>query len=258
MSSSTCEARDKTRCPHHPLLAGLPAPGSVRRGGLSIEALAEFKQLAGAARLQRSEAEERRLEAYTHLDFMAVNRYLTQPETWGGNVERMQRNLALLDAAIARAPRADTPRTLYRAIRKRHIDPVNPDIKTPLSAAEMAAHVTETYRVGETLSTPAYSSTSLDSDYMLMFTKRRPNDYIIFEILTDQGLPYEAADAGHGSNVQDHEREVLLPRGSRFEIVNAGQGTYELSDTEKYESAMHFGYVKARHRYHVVQLRQIP
>lgn len=124
-----------------------------------------------------------------------------------------KKNIALLDSALAKAPRSDEPQILYRSFRvpgARHSD-------TP---GELRDEYVKSFEPGATISFPSYMSTSVDSDLMIYNTnsgRRRPDEFIVFEILSNRGVSLH--DEERHSSLQSLEREMLLPRDSKMRVV---------------------------------------
>lgn len=116
-----------------------------------------------------------------------------------------RRMLAGLDTALARAPRAEGTYTVHRGIRTE---------TTTGEGIDGREWVAQNTPAGETVTFHGYTSTSLDPEQAEYFSNAR-GDYaasgVIFEIETTQG-----GNWAQGSP----EAEVMLARGSRFEVAS--------------------------------------
>lgn len=145
-----------------------------------------------------------------------------------------------LDSIFAKHERINNnKRVLYRA---QHVK------------GEVNAWLDKNIKVGETYSDKAYVSTSLDSDYVLVHGGKEPEQTVVFEILTNKGIPIHNPKSSPG-NVSYAEREVLLNRESKFKVVNVTTATYKTTWPEGKPKG-HSAYKDAlpKTRFTVVQL----
>lgn len=123
------------------------------------------------------------------------------------------------------------PVVVYRAI---HVSNVQ-DGETVLDS------VKRTHKIGDVLEDKGFVSTSLDSDYMTFFGRKRNKERyghpVVYEILAKRGLPVLEESFGEqparveSGSIQSFEREVLLNRGSKFKVVGVKQVTFQHSYT---------------------------
>jgi len=252
-------------------MTGLPARGTVRDFGLYGQALLNHAASAAEVEDQLTPAEEGALTNYMMTGYLNTNAYLregkiglqkaisrnyftTQPKPEvltqhvAETLPRVRQTIAHLDTAIAKSPAVAQPRVLYRALRVQEADG-----RDTTSPATMKAYVAEHYPVGGTVTDAAYLSCSADSDYMLSQCRRRPSQVMVLEILTDTGLPTYEAET---DNIQALEREVLLPRNMRFQVVGTHTATYKYSGHQPTITHLNGGMLETR-RFTIVQLRAI-
>lgn len=162
-------------------------------------------------------------------------------------LELAQKNTARMDATFAAHPRAEiNARVLHRSI------------ELP-QGMDAQAFIEANYPVGAEVTERSYLSTSIDSDNVLLHTAGHEERHIVFEILSDEGLPLHrtgefAGTVGPGA----FEREVLLNRNSKFKVISHGAATYESThENVRPDSHNRHHGAKKRQRYSVVQLQQV-
>lgn len=135
-------------------------------------------------------------------------------------VEMAEENIKTTDALFDNNSRLfNHKRVLYRSVRF-------PEKQR--NGQSLQEYVAETYPVGKVVESKAYESTSADSDLMLAYQSdsHKRNDEVVFEILTNKGVILHDPTS-YGTHISHSEREVLLPRGMKYRVVNVGTVTYE-------------------------------
>lgn len=150
-------------------------------------------------------------------------------------LSRGNKMIPLLDQAFKKFNRHHTEeKVLYRGYR------VKPQ-KGLTNAESVQKHINETYTVGEIIENKGYTSTSVDSDYMLLFAEKaqETNMVIVHEIVSRRGIPIEACGGDGGLTSVEHE--TLLPRNSKLRVVNIINATFETSyDKNTKNTALRF------------------
>lgn len=178
------------------------------------------------------------ISRYAHTSFRYVNDYLNggkdfienhyllrkgnaiDPEEADHLILAAKRDIPELDRVLATyTPQSSEPRKLYRALR---VLPNAPGGKT--TKKDIQRFVEENYKVGETIANKAYTSTSADSDYMLVACETKPEQVIVHEIISYKGVPiYRSRNLG---SIQSAEKELLIPRDATFRVVNIIEAEY--------------------------------
>lgn len=213
---------------------GFPAARSVRRGINSpddvgsVEAVKSLIQESESWRDSLPEKEEFAVHWYSMHGFESVNAALrggwsgeeflakknemtrlSAYAEFGGYENMVKQNIDLIDSALNKAPRTPEPRILYRSITI----PRAGDQAQALDVAKAK------FAPGQTVTFPSYLSTSVDSDLMVYNAHRhntKPEDVIVFEMLSSRGVSMQGKGLG---SIQNHEREVLMPRDSKMKVV---------------------------------------
>lgn len=147
-----------------------------------------------------TEDEDHAFDIYGGIEHQDINTKLRRGEPLSMDEAKIVRDI---DQALERAPRSDRQRTLYRSfsLAARHGD------------APVDEWVEENFPQGEVVSLDAYTSTT-------------PNHAISEEFngsmseFTDSGVTMEVRTSQSGYTGDSAESEVLLQRGSRFEVVS--------------------------------------
>lgn len=76
------------------------------------------------------------------------------------------------------------------------------------------------FSVGSVIEDKGYVSTSIDADYIVAKEREKnfPGTNVVFEIATKRGILAYTNGLRGSYNVQEVEREVLLPRGMKFRV----------------------------------------
>lgn len=147
-----------------------------------------------------SKDEDRAFDTYGGIEHEEINAKLRQGQPLSAQEATVVRDI---DSALARAPRADHERTLYRSFslaERRGDAPVDEWVETNLPQ-------------GEVVSFDAYTSTTPNNAVSEEFSGAM-SEY------TDSGVVMEVHTAQSGYTGDSAESEVLLRRGSRFEVVS--------------------------------------
>jgi hypothetical protein len=227
----------------HPLLL---ADGQVRSGLNGPQGQEELEQLHQdydtlIAAIEVSE--KNILGRYKHNAFRYVNNYLIggadyiksfhlknkgvviEEDALESSVNAAKRDYPQIDAVFKKYEKIsdNKPRALYRSFR---VFPSEGNSET--SPEDIKNYVQQNYKVGETVTNKSYTSTSIDSDFVLVDAARKPEQIIVHEIVSSKGLPlYKRSGASQG--IQNAEKEVLLPREATFRVVNITEATYDSS-----------------------------
>jgi len=104
----------------------------------------------------------------------------------------------------------------------------------------------------------SYTSTSIDSDYMLVMNSPHVNKkrIVVFEMLSREGIPVHKHDDFSGA-VSYMEREVLLDRGSEFKVKAVTTRKFQSSYPNKKPDGSHGNEGIPSAEYVVVQMEQI-
>lgn len=253
------------------LIALLNKGNTIRRGinGEDTSTLDKLDAEAEQFRNSLAKHELRAIQQYTMGFYDAINRYLRKgvqgideyyeydfkqkirDDTREEYTKLAEGYIDSIDGVFARYDSTHKePRRLYKAFRVRNKD----GRKT--SPEDIQKYVKEHYQVGKVLSNKAYTSTSVDSDYMLAFAHHEPEQIIVQEIISRKGVPLHEPD-DHGS-VQSAEREVLLPRNSKFKIVGIKEASYESTyPTGRPTESFFFNKAPKKKRYTIIQMIEI-
>jgi hypothetical protein len=253
------------------LIALLPKGNTIRRGINGGDNTALEKLDAESEQLQNSLAkyERQAINQYTMGFYDPINRYLRKgiqgiDDYWRHEFkhqisdERREeyKNMAenyidSIDGLFARHDATHKePRLLHKAFRVRNKD----GRKT--TPEDIQKYVKEHYQVGKVLSNKAYTSTSIDSDYMLAFSNHDPEQIIVQEIVSRKGIPLH--EPGEEGSVQASEREVLLPRNSKFKIVGIKEASYESTyPTGRPTASSFFKNAPKKKKFTIIQMIEI-
>jgi hypothetical protein len=276
MITSACRAKNPLTCRRHgaAAAAALFTPFSQVRN-FGVQHLAAYSDAAEAVRDALPEKLMAELEGYTFSLYSSINSYLRGGEAGlvqnilhedyrnrevdaqqlarirkraASLVDITRKRVADLDQAFEMAERAAEPRVLYRTVR---VWSSTGSEKT--TAGEKAEYIASNFPIGAVVTNKAYTSTSIDSDFMLSQARRRPSQLIVQEILTNRGLAIQDDAPG---TIQHIEREVLLARNMKFEVLATGHSTFEASGSGP-EMPHWISSTPQRKRYPVVQLREV-
>ena len=108
------------------------------------------------------------------------------------------------------------------------------------------------------ITNPSYTSTSVDSDYMLVFNAPYENKkrIVVYEMLSKDGIPVHRHDDFAGSP-SFAEREVLLARGTKFKVKGVTTRKFISSYPDKKPAGNHSSKGISSAEYVVVQMEQV-
>lgn len=155
---------------------------------------------------------------YTDMDYSIIRDYLNGYEMESSTVvplalqesrqQEIDNTIETIDSALKKADPPASPRTLYRGMM----------IPMKVKPADMKAWVEENFPVGGVISQKSYMSTSLSTQKALGFAgsyDASPRS-VLLEIVSSSGAVLNSQTSSYG----EMEREVLLPRGKRFQVVS--------------------------------------
>jgi len=148
-------------------------------------------------------------------------------------VGEAERAIPVMDKAFEDYEKAHPDReqrVLYRSFRV-----LPPEGKKKTTPGDIDNYVQRTYKVGEVITNKAYTSTSADSDFMLVSAQHEPEEIIVHEIVSSKGIPMYSRFIQSDKSIQNSEKEVLLPRESSFRVVNITEATYRTSYKNSYD-----------------------
>lgn len=162
--------------------------------------LESLRQDSAAWRKSWSKNEDEAFDTYGGIEHEDINAKLRQGSPLNAEEAKLVGNI---DHALARSPRADHERTLYRSfsLSERHGD------------APVDEWVDTNFPQGETVSFDAYTSTTPNHAISEEFSGAM-SEY------TDGGVVMEVRTTQSGYTGDSAESEVLLQRGSQFEVVS--------------------------------------
>lgn len=273
MSTPRCRAKNKLTCRKHGAAlakAYFPPAGTTRNFGVKASDFDEYVAQSNALNERLPQHLRWELGSYTRTSHSEVNAFLRaglsgveedmiyqdyrdreltpelQARVHSQSKELipiLKERIADLDQAMELGQDKRGARVLYRSLR----------VRGAKSAAERKDFIKQHYPVGSVISEKAYVSTSVDSDFMLTNARKRPEELFVLEILSSRGVPLHEE---FESMVQHVEREVLLPRNAKFEVLNVTSATYEASGNQPHLESW-LGKPPTQKRFTVVQLREV-
>ena len=141
--------------------------------------------------------------SYTTSDFGAVNRSLRTGQDQGFEQERTERVIRHMDKALANAPKFEG--TVHRGVSE--------EVFKSMAAG-----------VGETVSDTGYMSTSTSSEFASKWSEGEGAGKYTLEIESKSGVSVEKLSQ------QSDQREVVMPRGAKFEVVSRAGNTLKLRE----------------------------
>lgn len=245
---------------------GLNAPEDLRKKVLDFEGL--------VTRSEVLEEDQKTIEYYSGSSHEYINAYLRKgedgirglsylrdrntgivpEETVERYVGMAEKSIQRIDTAIDNNQRPlQHKRVLWRSIG------IKPEQR---NGKPLHEYVAEKYHIGAKITSKAYESTSADSDLMLAYRntpkKQQELEEVVFEILTNKGIVIHNPVTDYVF-VGDSEREVLLPRNMKYEVVNVGEVTFETTYASGRPQATAFmsGTIPKKTKKLVVQLKEI-
>lgn len=198
--------------------------------------LTSMNEEYGVFEASLTEEEKAALLSYSAAMYGPLNQYLYDKVSWAerfkGDPERTeaaeQRNLEdvrHIDSALAKHEGVE--RQLFRVIQ--------PDMtRGEIPSGEEYA-IAEGFVVGQNITLPAYSSTSIDPAFIHRFTSEdEQHATVVLVFNTKKGTPIgrtaETRDQAHFT--QDSEREFLLPRNTEWRVSKVSRARFHARDTE--------------------------
>ncbi len=197
--------------------------------------------------------DEKGLRDYYKDDPVALKNALTELDRdYERTNMRSAESVANIDSAFSKLPKQIKPRVVYRVHRVRGTE----------TQDDLNDYISNNYKVGQIITEKAYTSTSLDSDFILAYIKNRPEqEMIIYEIVAKQpGLVLHQQRGKSASQIPAHyEREILLNRNSKFQIVNVTEGTYETTYPDGVPDHPNFSYSRPiwKKRLKIIQMVEV-
>jgi hypothetical protein len=230
--SSQCRAKNPATCSHH----GSPISQiDFEQGKFLInheKTLTDNKKRSEVFKMMLSKKEEEALNDYLSQEYVPLNRYLHSDE----KDEHYEEKVAVLDSVLAKAV-LDEPKVVYRATSPYDSEGNRVEFS---SLEEAEEYYRKKYPIGSIVEFPGFTSTTEDPNCLCDFiargwdtasetqkTKTTREEYqritgtsgltgIIYEFKTSKG----ASVASFSQTYADKEQEILLPRGSKFRVVN--------------------------------------
>lgn len=205
-----------------------------RSRGQAITGHSEFERLAVTQQLNEEymryadEIWDPRSEAAVHqysmAGYLSINSYLRGRryyKQWAymDNIETYDKyaegyvipKIADLDRAFEDVPKDAPIRKTYRLFE------VPPGIKPE-------DYIEQYMKTGEGFHEKGFMSTSADPEFTMMSAMqkngfRKNKKYIIIEVVSNRGISLQSAQRESRGNIQSLEKEILLPRDSKFRIA---------------------------------------
>lgn len=177
-----------------------------------------------------SDEQKEAMNDYTGISNDPVNHYLRDHDGYVDrlsslNPEVQERVLADmgklvkdLDSVFESAPVRDEPRTVYRVVQQ--------DLTKSFTSSEEFADRLGVGSVGEVVEFKSFLSTSIDPHFIARWVgKDEENTAVVFVINDRRGVPVDStATAAHEHiYTQKSEREILLPRDSKFRVTRVAR-----------------------------------
>lgn len=142
--------------------------------------------------------------------------------------------IANLDSALAKASIPKTPKKSLGSLFRKKEEEKAPEPQKLYRFFRVPPGVTpdqfakKYFEPGSGFKEKGYLSTSADPEYVASHimdrspgkTNRVNKNYIVLEMVSDQGASLQTAPETEDSRIQTFEAEVLLPRGTTFQIVD--------------------------------------
>lgn len=126
-----------------------------------------------------------------------------------GDLSEVKEKTALLDSAIAKAPKPNEPRKLFRYFQ----------VPDGVTSEE---YMRRYFKEGESFKDRGYMSTSVDPEFITALVdgeKEKKGNFIVMEIITKQGASLQNEKVGRSGDIQSLENEILLPRNMKLRIA---------------------------------------
>lgn len=147
--------------------------------------------------------------SYTGVSYEGINNTLRRR----AGFKKRENDIRTLDEAFSNPDvhkQSETPRKLYRKVK----------IPFGWTPEKYAEHY---FSEGMSIKDPAFVSTSESIDFIAHsahdYTQSRKQQFIVFEILTRQGISLARDENERVGNIQSFERERLLPRNTKMRVA---------------------------------------
>jgi hypothetical protein len=187
----------------------------------SVEALQKYNEEYLQVSQNWSDEQKTAVRDYTGLTYKSVNEFLRDEKKWEAEVKpqykaaqskMISETIHHLDALFAEAKPTE-PRTVYRTVGQS-------TTKAFTSSEDLAK--AQGWVEGETIEFSSYLSTTTDAHLVPQRIHQDEDEHtdVVFVIQTNQGVPVDVTvlDKSKHSFTQDSEREILLPRGMKFQV----------------------------------------
>jgi hypothetical protein len=192
-----------------------------------------------------TEDEKGQVDSYTNTQYHSINQHLRRRINPGAKGDRPlqkligemnQKRAVVLDGALKKAPQPEGPRRLFRFFKV-------PDGVTPNE------YLKRYFETGEGFQEAGFMSTSADPEFVIaQMHKKNASDtnknYIVMEILTQQGASLQKYEREVPGIVQSLEKEVLLPRNMKMRIVGTRKSQSFEFNADRQDLDEHFHYQK--------------
>lgn len=193
-----------------------------------------FREKAEESEMSMSGVEYKAISEYTGWAFKHYYSYIegktSKGEAFGAGMDDDLKNqltkvldngLQNIDNFIAKSAKFPKPVKVFRG-------------EKPPRGVGLAEHIAQTFPVGEQISVKRYMSTSMDAKVASEITGDNVDGYMVV-IETRQG-------AMLGENISEQglrEKEVLLPRDRKYEVVDVSDSVVQWGSTKKKHLTVH-------------------
>jgi len=197
--------------------------------------LADYNNRYKELEAKATEEELQALHQYTGISFDPVNEYLRRPKEYRARfkeetsylaaVDRLDSHIANLDNFIQKAGYSDEPFTVYRVISQ--------DMTKRFVSGEEYAEANGLGE-GQEIAFDSFSSTTIDPSFIHRWIGNEGQEHtdIVFVISTHKGAPVSLTATSPQENIytQDTEREILLPRNSKYRVTQVTRERFASRD----------------------------
>lgn len=193
-----------------------------------------FRDKADESEMSMTSSEYKAISEYTGWAFKHYYSYIegkhSNGEVFGSGMDDdlknqltsvLDKGLNNIDTFIARSGKFPKPVKVFRG-------------EKPPRNVDLADHIANTFPVGQTIDVKRYMSTSMDAKIASEITGDNVNGYMVV-IETREG-------AMLGENISEQglrEKEVLLPRDRKYEVVDVSDSTVQWGSTKKKHLTVH-------------------
>lgn len=195
----------------------------------------EFEQVSA----QWTEEERNAVSRYTAIGYRPIRDALTDSAAYRARFEDedryiqqhklIQQEIRHLDSALAKYEPSEQPRSLYRVITQ--------DLTQPFTGSEEFARKLGLVE-GNEVAFESYSSTTLDPGFVNRYTgEGEQHISVVVHMKTNKGVPVSctAVEPSDINYTQDTERELLLPRGTRWKVTKVSRAVFHSNDHDPIE-----------------------